>query len=220
VEQAESATRPQRTPTAALVLVGIALLFAHGGTWSFGRSFLVMESCARMTDRPDFLMPLHRDGNSLAWLVAHDRWWTAALVLSSAPALWFWWWRRSRMAYGRLLGIALCVAGSGAAVYAMLERPRVFHPWFAGASTWIAGSDAVRVGGTWWVLLVAHAVFVAAFLAAPAPGDPDAMSDVQLRRLLRRHRGGVATQGPTSVLPSSSAALPRLRRARAARPPR
>lgn len=104
-----------------------------------------------------------------AWdLVSEAPRWAAAAATILVTPLWYAAWRKKALPNGRTVGLVLAAASAlSPAVCALVD-------------------DVLR--GDWWILLLPGALYTAAFSAAPAPRDPDALDAVETWRLLRRHR--------------------------------
>jgi hypothetical protein len=91
---------------------------------------------------------------SLVELVQTDAAWAiAAATLLASPML-FLWWRRSAIGFGRVTGVACCVAAAAAACVL------VIHRWDSGY---------VKPGWIWTAVPLGGALMAASFLVAPAP---------------------------------------------------
>src|SRR5262245_2447209 len=91
---------------------------------------------------------------ALAELVQYRGSWAAAAATLLAGPLLFLWWRRSAIGFGRVAGVACCVAASGAVCAVVLTHP---------------AREFASAGWAWCFVPLGGAMMAAAFVAAPAP---------------------------------------------------
>ena len=160
--------RARRRAAFGVALVVHALLVAAATAFLAGRSFI------RVEDDP----PKQTYDMSARGYVTTSRWWhTAVEMVRQRPtwavlaasmmlaALWYLWWRRTRVPFGRGVGVVLSLATTTG--FALQFRTA----WGGGLVLW-----------TFSALLLA-----AAFLVAPEPQDREALDDAKVRALVRKH---------------------------------
>ena len=90
---------------------------------------------------------------SLADLVLHEPGWTAAAIALLTMVPFYAWWRRCGLSFGRIAGVATCIASAAeVCVLVLVPAPDPPVDW--------------RV---WWTVPLGAALMGAAFVVAPAP---------------------------------------------------
>jgi hypothetical protein len=181
---AADALRAERREVVGLSLVAVALPLGVLPCWLMSRSFFPVTGSGVWQAGPngepvDTGVLAHRldwATHSLGWYVTHRLAWGLAVGALHVIPLWYWWWRRSRIAWGGLVGAALSF-GTAAAL------------WLTIAAT---HDDLVRkiaqchIRGYHPALVASAFVLAAAFVVAPPPRDDEALNELQIRSLLRR----------------------------------
>lgn len=172
---ADVARRYDRRNAAGASLVAIALLLGVLPCWLMSRSFFAVDG----SHGPNMWVS-HLDWatHSLWWFVTHRLHWGLAVGALHLVPLWYVWWRRSRMAWGALIGAALSL-GTAAALWLTIAETRADY-----------ARDIVefRARGYHPALVATAFVLAAAFVVAPPPLDPEALSELQVKSLLRKQR--------------------------------
>ena len=181
-------TRPAGGRTiAGLSLVAVALLFGVLPCWLMGRSFFPVDGYGVVRRGlgggllyPSDALAHHLDwaSHSLPWYVSHRLHWGLSVGALHLIPLWYWWWRRSRMAWGGLIGAALSLATAAAL-------------WLTIAATHADLEQQIalcRIGGYHPALVASAFALAAAFVVAPRPRDPEALSELQVKSLVRKHK--------------------------------
>ena len=178
--------RAERRAIAGIALVAVALLFGVLPNWVMSKSFFAVRGSGMWQLGPNgepvdpgvYVHHLAWATHTLWWYVTHRLHWGLAVGALHLIPLWYWWWRRSRMAWGGLIGIALSL-GTAAALWLTIAETRdgLFHQ--------IA---QCHIGGYHPALVASAFVFAAAFVVAPPPRDPEVLSELQVKSLLRRQR--------------------------------
>src|SRR5262245_46482075 len=163
--------RRDREATVGAVLAWLAALFAIVPHWFLGACFL---------GRDWFRHPL--------WsFVTQDVRWALALVTTLAGPLWFWWWRRSAMSSGALVGTFISLSSIASVALCAVT----VEPLSAGTLDDLQASIPV--------LILAGVVSTLAFRIAPQPADPEVLSELQVRGLLRQTRHASAAAFPPAT---------------------
>jgi len=180
-------TRPAgRREIAGIALVAVALLFGVLPCWLMAGSFFPVTGRGVWQPGPNGelvapeMLAHHLDwaSHSLGWYVTHRLHWGLTVGALHLVPLWYWWWRRSRMAWGGLVGAALSLGTAAAlwltiaATHDDLDR-QISHCW---------------IGGYHPALVASAFVLAAAFVVAPPPRDPEALSELQVKSLLRKQK--------------------------------
>jgi hypothetical protein len=148
----------------ALLVAGVVVAFVPG--LAAGERFLYPSPPLvhlGPRPRPPFLISsgLVPDGlivkfppTSLVELVRTDAAWAIAAATLLASPLLFLWWRSSAIGFGRVAGVACCVAAAAAACVLVINR------W---------EFEYFKPGWIWMSVPLGAALMAAAFLVAPAP---------------------------------------------------
>lgn len=175
---ATDARSADRRAIAGIALVAVALLFGVLPNWMMSRSFFPVEGNPSPPGGNNWVMRIDWATHTLGWYVTHRLHWGLAVGALHLIPLWYWWWRRSRMAWGGLIGIALSL-GTAAALWLTIAETR---------DELFRQIAQCRIGGYHTSLVASAVVFAAAFVVAPPPRDPEALSELQVKSLLRRLR--------------------------------
>jgi hypothetical protein len=169
--------RAERREIAAVALVAIAVVLGILPSWLMSWSFFPVEGNS-MAGGNDWVMRVDWATHSLWWYVTHRLHWGLSVGALHLVPLWYWLWRRSRMAWGGLVGIALSL-GTAAALWLTIAETR------ADLARKIA---QFRADGYHPALVATAFVFAAAFVVAPPPRDPEALNELQVKSLLRKQK--------------------------------
>lgn len=184
---ATDARRAESRAIAGIALVAVALLFGVLPCWLMSKSFFPVSGGSSMKrglngemffDPLDLVHHLDWATHSLGWYVTHRLHWGLTVGALHFIPLWYWWWRRSRMAWGGLVGAALSL-GTAVALWLTIA---------ASHDELTRQIAQCRIGGYHPALVASAFVLAAAFVVAPPPRDPEALSELQVRSLLRKHR--------------------------------
>ena len=165
--------RAERRAIAGIALVAVALLFGVLPNWMMSKSFFGVRGAG-----PNGVHHFDWETHTLWWYVTNRLHWGLAVGALHLIPLWYLWWRRSRMAWGGLVGIALSL-GTAAALWLTIAETR------DGFFQRIA---QCRIGGYHPSLVASAFVFAAAFVVAPPPRDPETLNELQVKSLVRKQR--------------------------------
>jgi hypothetical protein len=155
----------------AVALLVLALMTAVA--WSAWRGdMFVYQSRVEVQQGGKYVALIRADRQSALDLVRAERGWQMVAASFALVPLWFVAWRRFRIAGGRWIGIAWSLSAGAAVIALVAQRPLV------------PGME----GHGYCPSVVAGAVLLAAaFVVAPATRDPEEMSELQVKSLLRKH---------------------------------
>jgi len=156
----------------AVALLAFALVTAVA--WSADRGdMFVYQSRVEPREGGRYVAVVYADQQSALDLIRAERGWQAVAVSFALVPLWFIAWRRFRISGGRWIGIAWSLSTGAAAIALVAQRP--LAPGMTGHG--------------YYPSVVAAAVLLAsAFVVAPLPRDPEALSELQVKSLLRKQK--------------------------------
>src|SRR5262245_56666179 len=132
----------------------------------------VYQSRVELREGGKYVAVVRADQQSALDLVRAERGWQVVAASFELVPLWFAAWRRFRIAGARWVGIAWSLSAGAAVIALVAQRP--LAPGMEGHG--------------YYPSVVAGAVLLAsAFVVAPPPRDPEALSELPVKRLVRKH---------------------------------